>query len=57
MGVPSAVASLGLAANVLRPGQAAAIIGAAALSLAVATVGAILMGDEPPVTPAPGAAG
>jgi len=47
MGVPSAVASLGLATNVLRPGQAAAIVGAAALSLAVASVGAIRLGASP----------
>jgi Kef-type K+ transport system membrane component KefB len=40
MGVPSAVASLGLATNALRPGQAAAVVGAAAVSLAVASIGA-----------------
>ena len=44
MGVPSAVASLGLATNVLRPGQAAAIVGAAALSLAATSIGAIRLG-------------
>ena len=44
MGVPSAVAALGLASNVLRPGQAAAIIGAAAVSLAVASIGAFRIG-------------
>jgi Kef-type K+ transport system membrane component KefB len=44
MGVPSAIAALGLASNVLRPGQAAAIIGAAAVSLAVASVGAFRIG-------------
>jgi Kef-type K+ transport system membrane component KefB len=55
MGVPAAVASIGLATNALRPGQAAAIMGAAALSLAVASVGAIRLGPAPPVNPpAPG---
>jgi hypothetical protein len=57
MGVPSAVASLGLASNALRPGQAAAIVGAAALSLAVASVGATRLGPNPAVTPAPDDAG
>ena len=44
MGVPSAIAALGLATDVLRAGQAAAIVGAAAVSLAVATVGALRIG-------------
>jgi Kef-type K+ transport system membrane component KefB len=44
MGVPSAIAALGLATDVLRPGQAAAIVGAAAVSLAVASVGALRIG-------------
>jgi Kef-type K+ transport system membrane component KefB len=39
LGVPSAVAAVGLANNALTPGQAAAIVGAAAVSLAVATAG------------------
>ena len=51
MGVPSAVASLGLATNVLRPGQATAIVAAAALSLTVASVGAIRLGASPSVNP------
>jgi Kef-type K+ transport system membrane component KefB len=42
LGVPSAVAAVGLANNALTPGQAAAIVGTAAFSLAVATVGASL---------------
>jgi Kef-type K+ transport system membrane component KefB len=42
LGVPAAVAALGLANNVLSPGQAAAIVAAAALSLATATAGASL---------------
>jgi Kef-type K+ transport system membrane component KefB len=39
LGVPSAIAAVGLASNALSPGQAAAIVGTAAFSLAVATVG------------------
>jgi Kef-type K+ transport system membrane component KefB len=51
MGVPSAVASLGLATGALRPGQAAAIMGAAALSLLVACVGAVRLGTSPSINP------
>jgi Kef-type K+ transport system membrane component KefB len=51
MGVPSAVASLGLASNALRPGQAAAIVGAAALSLGFASVAAIRLGLNPRINP------
>ncbi|HEY5173542.1 MAG TPA: cation:proton antiporter [Acidimicrobiia bacterium] len=51
MGVPAAVASLGLATNALLPSQAAAIMAAAALSLAVASVGAIRLGSSPPINP------
>jgi Kef-type K+ transport system membrane component KefB len=51
MGVPSAVASLGLASNALRPGQAAAIVGAAAVSLGVTSVGAIRLGLNPRINP------
>jgi Kef-type K+ transport system membrane component KefB len=51
MGVPSAVASLGLASNALRPGQGAAIVGAAALSLGFASVGAIRLGLNPRINP------
>jgi Kef-type K+ transport system membrane component KefB len=50
MGVPSAVASLGLATNVLTPGQAAAIVAAAALSLGAASVGAIRLGASPSIS-------
>jgi Kef-type K+ transport system membrane component KefB len=58
MGVPSAVAAIGLATNALRPGQAAAIVGAAAVSLAVAGVGAARLGPDPGVNPpAPDGAG
>jgi Kef-type K+ transport system membrane component KefB len=46
-GVPAAVASLGLATNALRPGQAAAIVGAAILSLVATSVGAIRLGANP----------
>ncbi len=51
MGVPSAVTSLGLATGALRPGQAAAVMGAAALSLVVACVGAVRVGASPSVNP------
>ncbi len=47
MGVPSAIASLGLATNALRPGQAAGIVGAAALSLVATSVGAFRLGANP----------
>jgi Kef-type K+ transport system membrane component KefB len=53
VGVPSAVASLGLASNALRPGQAAAIVGAAVLSLAATSVGASRLGAGRSVRPAP----
>jgi Kef-type K+ transport system membrane component KefB len=39
LGVPSAIAAVGLANHALTPGQAAAVVGTAAFSLAVATVG------------------
>ncbi len=56
-GVPSAIASLGLAANVLEPGQAAAIVGAAVVSLAATSIGAIRLGLNPRINPrAPDAA-
>ncbi|MDP9337108.1 MAG: cation:proton antiporter, partial [Actinomycetota bacterium] len=51
MGVPSAVASLGLATGALRPGQAAAIMGAAALSMGVAAVGAARLGVHRSINP------
>jgi Kef-type K+ transport system membrane component KefB len=44
LGVPAAVAAIGLSTHELRPGQAAAVVGAAAVSLAVAAVGAMLSG-------------
>ena len=47
IGVPAAVASIGLATDALRPGQAAAIMGAAAVSLLVSSVGAIRLGVSP----------
>jgi Kef-type K+ transport system membrane component KefB len=40
LGGPVAVASIGLSANALRPGQAAAIVGASVVSLVVASAGA-----------------
>jgi Kef-type K+ transport system membrane component KefB len=39
LGVPAAIAAVGLANKALTPGQAAAVVGTAAFSLAVATVG------------------
>jgi Kef-type K+ transport system membrane component KefB len=51
IGVPSAVASLGLASNALQPGQAAAIVGAAVVSLAATSVGAIRLGLNPRINP------
>jgi Kef-type K+ transport system membrane component KefB len=47
LGVPAAVASIGLANGELRPGQAAAIVGASAISLAVTAVGAARLGLNP----------
>jgi len=47
LGVPSAIAAIGLASHQLRPGQGAAIIGAAAISLAIAAVGATMAGYTP----------
>jgi Kef-type K+ transport system membrane component KefB len=44
LGVPSAVAAIGLSTRELTAGQAAAVVGAAAVSLAVAAVGATLAG-------------
>jgi Kef-type K+ transport system membrane component KefB len=55
MGVPAAVAAIGLASGALQPGQAAAIIGAAAVSLAVATFGSFRLEANPSVSrPEPG---
>lgn len=49
MGVPAAVASVGLANQELHPGQATAIIGAAALSLIYAAVAGVRVGAKPRV--------
>ena len=43
MGVPAAVATIGLDTGVLRPGQGAAIVGSAAVSVLVAAIGANLV--------------
>jgi len=54
LGVPAAVSAIGLSTGMLRPGQAAAIVGAAAISLAAAAVGAALIGATStgaPLTP------
>src|SRR4029077_1180977 len=50
MGVPAAIVAIGLPAGQLRPGQAAAIVGAAAVSLAVAAVGAYRIGERASIT-------
>jgi Kef-type K+ transport system membrane component KefB len=50
LGVPSAVAAVGLANNALTPGQAAAIVGTAAVSLAVASLGASLRASRSEVS-------
>jgi len=47
LGVPTAVASIGLASHKLTPGQGGAIVGAAAVSLAVASIGAHFCAPEP----------
>jgi hypothetical protein len=44
LGVPAAVVSVGLQSGILAPGQGAAIVGAAALSIGVAAVGAYRLG-------------
>jgi Kef-type K+ transport system membrane component KefB len=43
LGVPSAVASIGLTTGDLHPGQAAAVVGAAAISLGIAAAGAAMV--------------
>jgi Kef-type K+ transport system membrane component KefB len=53
LGVPSAVASIGLTTHALTGGQAAAIVGAAVISLAVAAAGAIWAGITPATQPHP----
>jgi Kef-type K+ transport system membrane component KefB len=45
LGVPAAVAALGLARGVLTPGQAAAVIAAALVSLAACAAGAAMLGS------------
>ncbi len=53
LGVPAAVASIGLATHALREGQGAAIIGAAAISLILASIGSSLLGATPGLGPRP----
>lgn len=50
LGVPSAIAAVGLANGALNPGQAAAIVGTAAISLAVASVGGSLLASRSEVS-------
>jgi Kef-type K+ transport system membrane component KefB len=58
LGVPSAVAAVGLANGALNPGQAAAIVGTAVISLAVASVGGSLLASRSEVSrPEPDGAG
>jgi Kef-type K+ transport system membrane component KefB len=51
LGVPAAVASLGLANGYLDNGQAAAVMGAALLSLVAAAIGAAVLARAPAATP------
>src|SRR5262249_52022757 len=44
LGVPAAVAAIGLSTGDLHAGQASAVVGAAAITLAIATLGAIRAG-------------
>jgi Kef-type K+ transport system membrane component KefB len=53
LGVPAAVASVGLSTGVLHAGQGAAVVGAAAVSLFVASIGSTLMGGGPGLGPDP----
>ncbi len=53
LGVPAAVASIGLSTNALRPSQAAAIVGASVVSLVVASAGAAWSGLSARPTPPP----
>lgn len=55
LGVPAAVASLGLSENVISAGTATAIVTAALVSLATASVGVAALARAEPVLPAPGA--
>jgi Kef-type K+ transport system membrane component KefB len=48
LGVPAAVASVGLSTGALNPGQAAAIVAAAGCSIAAAAAGAARIGGGPP---------
>ncbi len=49
LGVPSAIATLGLATGTLTPGQAAAVLAAALLSLLVCASGSLLLGPSAPI--------
>jgi Kef-type K+ transport system membrane component KefB len=46
LGVPSAVATLGLATGLLQPGQAAAVLAAVLASLAACAAGASILGHQ-----------
>ena len=47
LGVPAAVVALGLSDHVLSPGQAAAIIAAALITLGASAIGAELLARHP----------
>jgi Kef-type K+ transport system membrane component KefB len=47
LGVPAAVATIGIQSGELRPSQAAAIVGASVITLAVASIGAVMAGFSP----------
>jgi Kef-type K+ transport system membrane component KefB len=49
LGVPAAVANLGLESNVLTSGQAAAILAAVLVGLIISSIGASILGSEAPV--------
>ncbi len=61
LGLPAGVVSLGLAAGILTAGQGAAIVASALITLAAASVGAVLLerrltAAPPAAAPAPPAA-
>jgi hypothetical protein len=47
LGVPSAVTSLGIQSGIITPAQAAAIMSAVLGSLAVCSMGAAMLGNDP----------
>jgi Kef-type K+ transport system membrane component KefB len=47
LGLPAAVASLGLSQGILQPGQGAAVVGASMLSILVCTIGSAILARNP----------